>query len=231
MKLAVLVPVAAVLFCGAGSARANWDDDFIRITCVPESGYLRVDHMLVDGKAVYHGAGRDRKKKAQIRQTWRQRGYYSPEKLKYDCVMRKATFSVHIDRDPYVPGERCEDYRKIKFSLLRNGIPVLSKVGVGEDCFFGIAVSSVQLQMDTQNRVDVGLCLTLQDGLAPVCGTLERDYAQIGTRDRRGRLNKEDPVDQGKIGDLAEKFEKRSQQPSALPCYTEPFFHMPSFQY
>jgi hypothetical protein len=194
----ILLLTTVMVCLVAGTCRADWTMDFIRITCIPEARYLHVEYKPVNGPAVLMETQFDKDKKKQRLSAWRKHGYYDPSKVEYECRMTNSTYRITSVQPPGRDRGECGVSQSITLSLFRNNKPILDKIIFGDNCFQGPTVHSFEITdglAGWQSR-DMTLCISPKPGERDICQFLSETYDQI---------SKAIPINQGKINKYVEQ--------------------------
>jgi hypothetical protein len=177
MKLSTLV--VALLF--ATAARADWSLDFVRVTCIPEARYFYFEYKAVSGPAALTDTQFDDKKRLERMRTWQRHGYFDPHNLVRECRLPDSTYRLLTSQPPARERGMCGGAPPITLNLLRNGSAFLKDVILGENCFGGPSVVSVEITdgLDGWNTRQMTVCVSPASGEAPKCTFLSETYNDI----------------------------------------------------
>jgi hypothetical protein len=145
MKTLILIAFSTGLLICSGSAIADWSMDFVRITCIPEARYFRIEYAPISGSAALLETQSDDKQRSQRMLAWKKHGYYEATNLQYECRLPESTYNISAVQTPESEHGMCMAAPQITLSLFRNGIPILDKVIFGNDCFGGPTVVSTEV--------------------------------------------------------------------------------------
>jgi hypothetical protein len=147
MTISRLFTVPIFLFFTVSTASADEYFDFMRISCIPEANYFRVDYTKVEVSSVLLERENDidRSRQEERLQVWHKQGYYDAAGLSYECKLQKSTYKIlTVQPTPRATGQ-CGAAPQITFNLFRNSKPILDKVVFGEDCFGGPSVVGLEI--------------------------------------------------------------------------------------
>ena len=125
---------------------ADWRQDFIRITCIPEARFFAFEYRPVDGTSALGAAQYDDEERKARMKLWAAQGYFDPTRLQQQCRLPDATYILETtQRHPQSHGS-CGASQPIKLTLLRNGAKVFDNVTLGSACELdGPFVTSVDI--------------------------------------------------------------------------------------
>ena len=156
--------------------QADGEKDFARVTCVPESSYLRVEHVSVDAASVFAGADRDKDRKKRLK-AWKKSGYLDPSQLRSKCKIGGSTFELATSQGG--PQAWCGDRQPIYATLLRDKKPLLRAVVLGGECHeAGPYLTAFEVVAAAGDKSQVKVCAagasgrTAGSGDAPKCKSL-----------------------------------------------------------
>lgn len=128
-----MIQATLLLLLWAGTVRADWSYDFVRMTCIPESKYLKLESASVDSEAVLAGQ-EERRGEKQLR-AWQRYGFYVPKHLDSTCRFASGTYRITATAtDPQAQGQ-CGGDPHTTLTVFRDGKPILSGVVFGNSCF------------------------------------------------------------------------------------------------
>lgn len=128
------------LLFSCSSSFADWTQDFVRISCIPDGRFLRVEYTPLSGPDVMVAAHEDKQVKARL-QAWRKGGFFDAGNLKYECKLLESSYQITANQPPPAARGQCGGAPRITLSVKENGSPLLNKVTFGYDCFGGPAVT------------------------------------------------------------------------------------------
>jgi hypothetical protein len=198
IKLAAAVAFAACLLANTSTARAS-EVELIRLTCIPASGYFRVDFLSLDHRdlGAYEQGPNDTHR---IMQSWHKQGIYEVDALRRDCALPGTRYQVRVRRDSYKQDGQCAQKPRVNFTLLRNGLPVLKDVPYGDDCYIGVGVTQMVIN-ETPGATSIQLCFGTPSSDGAHCTQLDDAYKTIG---RRGAAP-HPPMDQSAFEEIVER--------------------------
>ena len=121
MKRAIQLLLAAELSLLALESNADWTFDFVRVTCVPEARYFRLEYAGVYGPAALTDAQHDDRKTRERLAIWRKHGYLAPGKLRYECQLPESKYRITATQSGWADRGSCGAAPEITLSLARNG--------------------------------------------------------------------------------------------------------------
>ena len=145
MSPKILLQIAAFgLALLSSSAFADWTQDFVRISCIPDGRFLRIEYSPMSGPDVMVAAHEKKEIQARLK-AWRKGGFFDPANLKYECKLLESAYQVTANQPP--PSERgqCGGAPRITLSVKENGSPLLINVTFGYDCFGGPTVTKLTI--------------------------------------------------------------------------------------
>lgn len=138
--------IILVLCFISGVCHAGWTIDFVRITCIPEARFLRVEYAPIEGSVVEMGVKPEKKQWKQRLTIWKKHGYFDPlKKIQYQCRMPESTYTISAVQPPPRTHGECGISQSITLSLLRNGKAVLDKIIFGSNCWQGATVDEFEI--------------------------------------------------------------------------------------
>lgn len=126
----------------SSSAFADWTQDFIRISCIPDGRFFRIEYAPLSGPDVMVAANDKKEIQARLK-AWRKGGFFDPANLKYECKLLESTYHVIANQPPPAERGQCGGAPSITLSVKENGSPLLSKVIFGSDCFGGPTITKL----------------------------------------------------------------------------------------
>jgi hypothetical protein len=143
MTLKKLLRVTALgLTFMSSSAFADWTQDFVRISCIPDGRFLRVEYTPLSGPDVMVAAHEEQQIRARLK-AWRKGGFFDAGNLKYECKLLEYTYQITANQPPPAARGQCSAAPRITLSVKENGSPLLTKVTFGYDCFGGPTVTKL----------------------------------------------------------------------------------------
>jgi hypothetical protein len=176
MKLLVLV-VALLL---STAVRADWSLEFVRITCIPEARYFYFEYKPIDGSAALTDAQVSDEKQRERMRTWQKHGYFDPRDLDFECRLPESRYRLRTSQPPGHEG-RCGAAPTITLNLLRNGSSYVKDVTLGDDCYGGPSVLSVEIadKLDGWGTREMTICVKAGQAEAAKCTFLSETYGDI----------------------------------------------------
>lgn len=174
---AMLTALILSLICGV--CHAGWTVDFVRITCIPEARFLRVEYAPVDGSVVEMGVEPGNKQWKQRLAVWKKHGYFDPlKKIRYKCRMPDSTYRIYAVQPPPKTRGECGVSQSITLSLLRNGKPVLNRIIFGSNCWRGATVDEFEITDGVEGKESaiIHLLISSQSGSKKVFESLRDAY-------------------------------------------------------
>ncbi len=197
MTRRALFAFAVLLIVGIRPAFADWPMEFVRLTCIPEARYFRVEYMPVSGPSVLLESEFDDEKRAKRLLAWEKAGFHEPSNLTYECALPESLYKLTAHQPPPSNGE-CGGAPSISLSLFRNGQPILENVIFGNDCFGGPTVIGAEITdgLDGWDTRALRLCLSQRGAPPRMCEFLSETY---------GDITKAIPITQQKVAQYVEK--------------------------
>lgn len=127
----LLLAMLTVLALVPSDANADYAVDFIRISCIREARFLDIEYRDIHNSPVDTEPDPPSAKRTDI---WPRHGFFEPENLKYQCSFPDSRYEIVTAQGPGSNAKTCGAQRDIDFSLLRNGVPVISHVAFGGSC-------------------------------------------------------------------------------------------------
>src|SRR5688572_6538721 len=111
------------------SAAANAQEQFLRVTCVPETGYLLIEFKALESEEEYV-PGRGDKEWAGV---WKRHGFLDVRGLKHECRLKQSIYRLSTAHVESRHGGTCN----IALTLLWNDETWLDRVMIGPRCGSG----------------------------------------------------------------------------------------------
>lgn len=176
MRFARKFAAAIVVVIASPAAMADWSYAFVRIVCVPESGYVHLEYKAVSGPVVLAGAEHDERRSEERLRIWARHGFLSPRKLQRNCHLPEATYTIETDQDAPLPSGTCGLAPRITLNVKRNGAALVKDVPLGDNCIRGPSVESMEISEPAAGWGDRTLTLcTLGDAEQVRCKFLPAD--------------------------------------------------------
>lgn len=162
-------------------AIADWTMDFVRITCIPEARYFRLDYAPVYGPSVFRESESNDEERAKRLLPWKKAGYYEVANLNYECTMPEATYKLTVRQPPAHAEGTCGLEPVITLNLFRDDRPVLYNVTFGNDCFGGPSVVGAEIFDGYQGSrpSDMTLCVTPKYDAPQKCKSFSNTFGRI----------------------------------------------------
>ena len=142
-QIRIAALTAATLLSTAASA--DWSYDFVRMVCVPESGYVQIEYRSVSGPAVLTDAQHDDEKRQERLRIWERHGFLDPHKLNRSCSLRTAGYAIETAQELPLPSGTCGGAPQITLNVKRNGVALFKDVPLGYNCIRGPSVASIEI--------------------------------------------------------------------------------------
>lgn len=140
-QVALLIIVAL-----AGENAHAYDQDFVRIACVSEANYLKVEHVRIESESVYGETNFDDKASARRLKTWERNGFYFPKDFTVKCAMNSASYQITSKLIPFIGHGPCGDESYLQLTLKRGSETVLDEVYFGlNDCLQTPSIASLEI--------------------------------------------------------------------------------------
>jgi uncharacterized protein YecT (DUF1311 family) len=136
-----IVLVVAFILSNISTAYADYDADFIRISCIPEKQFFSVEYHPIHNPTVDAEADPP----STPKNIWEQHGFYDPANLNYKCKFAESEYKVVASQAPWSNG-MCGAAPEIHFSLYRNNTFLLKDVVFGNSCYGSPSVLSVTIE-------------------------------------------------------------------------------------
>lgn len=162
--------IAFLLSTWSASSKADWVQDFIRITCIPEARYFQFEYAPMSGPRVLLETQFDRKRQRKRMLAWRKHGFYNPSKLDYECKLPENVYKISTTQPPASNG-MCGAAQPITINLYRNNKPIITKVVAGRDCLGNVStLQSVEISDELKGweSSSISICLAPQNGVPQV---------------------------------------------------------------
>lgn len=159
----------------SGICHAGWTMDFVRITCIPEACFLRVEYAPIDGSVVEMGVEPGNKQWKQRLAVWKRHGYFDPlKKIQYKCRMPDSVYTISAVQPPPRTRGECGVSQSITLSLLRNGKPVLDRIILGGNCWREATVDQFEITDGVEGKESptMRLLISSQSGSKEVSESL-----------------------------------------------------------
>lgn len=138
----LLPAILIVLAVPVPDANADYAVDFIRISCIRESRFLDIEYRDIHNTPVDAEPDPPSLKRKDI---WPRHGFFDPENLKYECVFPDSKYEIVTAQGPRSKKAVCGVLRDIDFTLLRNGVPMISHVTFGRSCADANSVARISI--------------------------------------------------------------------------------------
>lgn len=198
MTRRALFAFAVLVVVGIRPAVAEWQMGFVRLTCIPEARYFRVEYMPVSGPSVLLESDFDGEKTAKRLLAWKKAGFHEPSNISYECSLPDSLYKLTAKQPPPEGHGQCGGAPNITLSLFRNGQPILENVTFGSDCFGGPTVIGAEITdgLEGWETRAMRLCLSRAGAAPPMCEYLT---------ETNGAIAKAVPITQEKVAQYVEK--------------------------
>ena len=119
--------LAQLTFGANDQAQADYEADFVRVTCVPQSRYFEIEYKPLHSNVVDGGDHFDSN-------VWAKQGYLSPSKLRYECQLPDSKYVVTSTKPESGGNGMCGADPEIRLNLARNGRLLVKDVVFGGAC-------------------------------------------------------------------------------------------------
>lgn len=173
-------------------ARADWTDKFARISCIPELGILRIDHLELDGTFSPDGYFMDEKRGAAMK-AWRKHGFYDEERLDFSCKLAGVTYTFKSRVGPPSDHGQCGGAPAAHIDFSIDGKPLLKFLPFGDECGYPPSVRSITvLHRKRENEeTAIEVCIAPQE--------LQDPHYRVCEFRRDDRILKDGPIDFAKM--------------------------------
>jgi hypothetical protein len=173
-------------------ARADWTEKFARISCIPELGVLRIEHLELDG-SFFPDGGSPGEERATALKVWRKHGFYAEGHLDFSCKLAGVTYRFKSRIDQGSDHGQCGGAPAAYIDFTVDGKPLLQSLPFGDECGYPPSVRSITvLDLKRENKKTAfEVCIApqeLQDPHFRVC-----EYRQDGY------ILKDGPIDDAKM--------------------------------
>lgn len=129
---------ALFVLVACNAARADTSYDFVRLTCVPETGLLAIEYRSLHDAVV--GANAQRVPSPALAR----HGLHRPQNLDQACQLRGARYRITAKQAP-TSNFMCGGSPEIYLSVARNGVALVDSVAFGYSCNQYPSVQSITL--------------------------------------------------------------------------------------
>lgn len=126
-------------------AFADWPLKLVRIACIPEARFFKIEYAAVNGDSALAEAKYEDAKRRKRLAAWRKHGFFDPSKLKYECKLPESVYQVTATQPEPSEQGMCGGAPSITLSVTKNGKKKLNQVIFGSDCFDRATVSSLTI--------------------------------------------------------------------------------------
>lgn len=136
--------IAAVLFvplalCASGDARADYESEFLRVTCVPQNRYFAVEVTSLHSDVTDGGDSFEP-------EVWAKQGYLNPAALHYECGLPRSKYVLTSTKPEPRGSGMCGGDPEITLNLARDGKPLIKDVVFGGACSGGASVTKILIE-------------------------------------------------------------------------------------
>jgi len=117
---------------------SDFDYQFLRIACIPETGFLDISHQFIHNTAI------DLPIK-NVYQSFEKSGFYSPHKLDIKCKFSGSEYRI-VTTQPEIYSGMCGATPEITLSLYRNNKLMIEKIVFGYSCFNNPSIDHIYIQ-------------------------------------------------------------------------------------
>jgi hypothetical protein len=142
------------------AAFADYELQFIRTTCVPEAGYMRIEYTDIPSMMTTADPSESPLMQRKFAAAWARRGLHSPRKMAVDCKISDHAFHISADQDKSGSG-MCMAYPQISLQITRDGQPWLEAVTGGQECDSGSTASIGSIEV---GQGAVKICVSANAG-------------------------------------------------------------------
>lgn len=133
MRLGIFGAIVLIVMFGAPPAAADYQVDFLRITCVPEAGFFEIEHHSVHNNPAAEAP----------EEAWARQGLYAPSGKERECKLKGVTYKVVAEQAGPRAAGMCAAAPDMIVSVLRNDVVMLDKVVFGFSCFGNPTITRV----------------------------------------------------------------------------------------
>ena len=187
-----------VLFCCfvPGIACADYMYDFIRISCIRETGFLDIEYRPIHNSAV---DAPPLTKGLKAKDIWAQNGFFDPGGLSYGCSLPESEYKLVAKQDSWRERGECASAPEIIFSLYRNGKVLVKDVVFGESCFGRDTITRISIQDGKRGWYQREVQICFGKGRDESNRKCEWFFEGLGAS------QKPYPIEQGSIADFLKK--------------------------
>jgi hypothetical protein len=173
-------------------ARADWTEKLARISCIPEVGVLRIEHVELNGTFFPDGDSPGPERAAALK-VWRKHGFYSEERLDFSCKLAGVTYRFKSRIGEVSDHGQCGAAPAAYIDFSVDGKPLLQSLPFGDECGYPPSVRSITvLDLKRENeRKAIEICIAPQEFQDPhyrVCEFRQDDH-----------ILKDGPIDYAKM--------------------------------
>lgn len=179
------------------SALADWTQDFIRIACIPDARFFKIEYSPMNGGDAFVVTN-DKETIRDRFKAWRAGGFFDPSNLKYECKLPQTIYQVIATQPPASERGLCGGAPRITLSVKENGTPLLTNVTFGYDCFNGPSVFSLTVFETVSGYGNGGTKMCVSPA-----GEMPSSYSgNSGPQEQCGYLRSSDEIIQGKLAEF-----------------------------
>lgn len=149
-----LYAIVLIAVAFSRNAYADFDYQFIRVSCIPETGFLEISHQFIHNTAI------DLPIK-NVYQVFERNGFYSPHKLNVKCNLPENEYRI-VTSQAEIHSGMCGATPQITFSLYRNEKLLVQNVVFGYSCFNNPSLNKIYIQDSKKNPTptEVEICVS-----------------------------------------------------------------------
>ena len=170
MKNNFFTKIFSVLVCLFFSfpAMAESSQIFVRVTCLPEENFLKIEYVGMDKVQVLLDGEKNLDKARVHMDDWKKSGYYEIKSLDLQCKMAGALFELKTNRLPEKEKGECAASPDILITLSRNKKEILNHAVFGESCLEKPSILSVEIHEEFPGwfKSSLNFCY-LKNGVVP----------------------------------------------------------------
>jgi hypothetical protein len=173
-------------------ARADWTEKLARISCIPEVGVLRIEHVELNGTFFPDGDSPGPERAAALK-VWRKHGFYSEERLDFSCKLAGVTYRFKSRIGEVSDHGQCGAAPAAYIDFSVDGKPLLQSLPFGDECGYPPSVRSITvLDLKRENeRKAIEICIAPQEFQDP--------HYRVCEFRQDGHILKDGPIDYAKM--------------------------------
>lgn len=141
----------AVVF--SKNSYADFDYQFLRVACIPETGFLDISHQFIHNTAIDASV-------KNVYQIFEKNGFYIPHKLDIKCKLSEGEYRI-VTSQAEIYGGMCGATPEISLSLYRNDKLMIKNLVFGYSCFNNPSVNQIYIQDSKKEYpTEIEVCLS-----------------------------------------------------------------------